>query len=200
MMQTSLATTLCALFVVFAVTPSAFCQTSPATGGEVSRPQPQAQPIEERVLSADERSCKEFVQKFYDWYWNRFADEANNLNFDLRKEPNVWTVVKHKRSVLSAELYRLLSDEEKQMKATRELGNLDFDPFWGNQDAQGRYLVDEVAVKGDRCKANIPQGSEIVELKKGRSSWVFTNIRYCFFAAPDRRNCPDYDLLGILKR
>lgn len=142
-----------------------------------------------RTPSADQQSCRDFVQRFYDWYWNRFADQENDPRLDIRKEPNVWMVLKHRPTVLSPELRRLLASEEKKMRATNEIGNLDFDPFWGNQDAQGKYTVDQVKTSGDRCEATIPQGRLTAELERSGAGWEFAN----FYYSETRQ-----DLLGIL--
>ena len=149
----------------------------------------------------DEQSCRAFVQNFYDWYWNPYAESANSVAFDTHKLPNVDAVLKHKPPVLSAELSKLLADEEKKNQATHSVGNLDFDPFWGNQDAQGKYIARRVLVTGDSCKVSIPQGDVIAELKRTGQSWVFVNFDYCFAALDSTkgRTCPDTDLVKILK-
>ena len=151
---------------------------------------------------ADEHSCKTFVQNFYDWYWNRYAQSATSVGFDMHSLPNVDTVLKRKPPVLSPELFQLIADDKKKMLATHEAGKLDFDPFWGNQNAQGIYITGRVQISGDRCKASIPQGDEIAELQRSGTSWVFVNFYYCFAAYDSTvgRRCPDTDLLQILKR
>jgi len=150
----------------------------------------------------DEQSCRTFVQDFYDWYWNRFAESANSVGFDMHKLPNVETVLKRQPSVLSPELSQLLAAEEKKKLSAHAIGNLDFDPFWGNQNAQGMYLVGRVLVTGDKCKASIPQGDEIAELQRSGPSWFFVNFDYCFAAYDSTigRHCPDSDLVQILKQ
>jgi len=152
--------------------------------------------------SADEQSCRAFVQNFYDWYWNRYSESANSVGFDMHSLPKVETVLKRKPPVLSAELIQLLTEDEKKKLATHQAGNLDFDPFWGNQNAQGMYRVGRLQVKDDRCMASIPQGDEIVELQKSGPSWVFVNFHYCFAAYDSTlgRHCPDTDLVKILKQ
>jgi hypothetical protein len=152
--------------------------------------------------SADEQSCRTFVQNFYDWYWNRFAESANSVGFDMHSLPNVETVLNRKPPVLSPELTQLLSDNEKKKLATQQVGNLDFDPFWGNQNAQGMYRVGRLSVTGDRCKASVPQGDEIVELQKSGPSWIFVNFYYCFTARDStmQRQCPDTNLVQLLKQ
>jgi hypothetical protein len=152
--------------------------------------------------SPEEQSCRTFVQNFYDWYWNRYAEPANSVDFDLHKLPNVETVLKRNPPVLSPELSQLLAAEEKKKQATHQIGNMDFDPFWGNQNAQGMYMVGRALVTGDRCKARIGREGEIVEVQKSGTSWVFVNFYYCFSAYDPtvERHCPDSDLVQILKQ
>ena len=154
------------------------------------------------VPSPEEQSCQGFVQGFYDWYWNRYAEPANSVDFDLHKLPNVETVLKRTPPVLSPELSQLLADTEKKKQATHQIGNMDFDPFWGNQNAQGMYMVGRVLVTGDKCKARVGREGEIVEVQKAGASWVFVNFYYCFSAYDPtvERHCPDSDLVEILKQ
>ena len=154
------------------------------------------------VPSPEEQSCRGFVQGFYDWYWNRYAEPANSVDFDLHKLPNVETVLKRTPPVLSPELSQLLADTEKKKQATHQIGNMDFDPFWGNQNAQGMYMVGRVLVTGDKCKARVGREGEIVEVQKAGASWVFVNFYYCFSAYDPtvERHCPDTDLVEILKK
>ncbi|HEX4757784.1 MAG TPA: hypothetical protein VH308_07370 [Terracidiphilus sp.] len=142
------------------------------------------------------------MQGFYDWYWNRYAEPANSVDFDLHKLPNVETVLKRTPPVLSPELSQLLADEEKKKQASHQIGNMDFDPFWGNQNAQGMYMVGRVLVTGDKCKARVGREGEIVEVQKAGASWVFVNFYYCFSAYDPtvERHCPDTDLVEILKK
>jgi hypothetical protein len=165
---------------------------------QLAPPQPPSAP----APSPDEQSCRAFVQNFYDFYWNRFAERANHLDFDRHQLPKVETVLNRKPPVLSPELTQLLADNEKKKLVTHERGNLDFDPFWGNENAQGMYVVGRLLVTRDRCKASIPQGDEIVELQKSGPSWLFVNFYYCFAAYDSTlgRHCPDTDLVQILKQ
>ena len=172
----------------------------------VAPPLPAASPATTHAAAPaptpDEQSCRVFVQNFYDWYWNRYAESANSVGFDMHSLPNVETVLNRKPPVLSPELIQLLAANEKKKQATHQAGNLDFDPFWGNQNAQGMYRVGRLQIKDDRCKANVPQGDEVVELQKSGPSWVFVNFDYCFAAYDPTvgRHCPDTDLLTILKK
>ena len=163
---------------------------------------PVAPPVQSLTpAQIDEQSCRAFVQNFYDWYWNPFAESANSVALDRHTLPDVNTVLKRKPPVLSPELSQLLTDEEKKQQATHSVGNLDFDPFWGNQDAQGKYVARRVVVTGDTCKVSVPQGDVIAELNRSGQSWVFVNFYYCFaaFDSTVGRRCPDSDLVKILK-
>jgi hypothetical protein len=159
-------------------------------------------PVAAPSPSPDEQSCRAFVQNFYDWYWNPFAESASSVGFDMHSLPNVETVLNRKPPLLSPELSQLLAEDQKKMLATHEIGKLDFDPFWGNQDAQGKYLAGRVVIAGDRCKVSIPQGDEIAELQRSGSSWVFVNFYYCFTARDSTmaNQCPDTNLVQLLKQ
>ncbi len=150
----------------------------------------------------DEQSCRSFVQSFYDWNWNPYAESASSVAFDRHTLPTIDTVLNRKPAVLSAELAQLLADEEKKKQATHSAGNLDFDPFWGNQNAQGKYRAGRVFIEGNSCKVSVPQGDVIAELKRADPSWVFVNFYYCFAALDSTkgRSCPDTDLVTILKK
>ena len=142
------------------------------------------------------------MQNFYDWYWNRYSESASSIGFDMHSLPNVATVLKGQPPILSPELSKLLAEDEKTKSANHATGKLDFDPFWGNQDPQGKYIAGRVLVTGDRCKVSIPQGDEIAELQKSGRSWVFVNFYYCFAAydSTTGRHCPDTDLVQILQQ
>jgi hypothetical protein len=178
------------------------CHKKTPAAAQQTPPLAPALPVKPSAPSPEEQSCKAFVQNFYDFYWNRFAERANHLDFDRHQLPKVETVLNRKPPVLSPELTQLLADNQKKKLATHQRGNLDFDPFWGNENAQGMYIVVRLLVTGDRCKASIPQGDEIVELQKSGSSWLFVNFYYCFAAYDSTvgRQCPDSDLVQILKQ
>jgi hypothetical protein len=151
--------------------------------------------------STDEQSCRIFVQKFYDWYWNRFTDRAESLDFNQRSLPTDNDVLKRDPPVLDSELLKLLKKEEADMIATQEIGNLDFDPFLNTQDPQGKYLVSNVTIAGGHCKAAISRGREVMELRKSGSSWLIVNLHYSFYSEDGKKKqFPDSDLIQILTR
>ena len=159
-----------------------------------------AQPATPAAVNADEQSCRKFVQDFYDWYWNQFADDADKPSFDMRREHDYHQVVRLHPPVLSPELIELIKKDEKCSKRSQGICNLDFDPFWGNQDAQGKYTVGRVVVKGDRCDVKIVGQQVAPELGKSGSKWLFTNFHYPFYSEDGKTmEAPDSDLVQILK-
>ncbi|HVC47160.1 MAG TPA: hypothetical protein VND90_07915 [Terracidiphilus sp.] len=151
--------------------------------------------------SSEEQSCKVFVQKFYDWYWNRFADKAEDLNFDTRKLPTSDDVLKLKPPVLSRQLTTLIRKDEKQSRQVHGIANLDFDPFLSSQDPQGKYIVGHVRVSSGRCEAKIAAGNEVAVLRQVGARWVFENFLYSYPTADGRGKVyPDSDLIQILSQ
>lgn len=147
----------------------------------------------------DVRSCRVFTQKFYDWYWNRFADKANDLNFDEHKLHWYDDAVKLKPAVLSPELIGLIKKDQAAQKATGGIVNLDFDPFLNSQDPQGKYLVSKVIVTQNHCMATFDRHSVVAELKKSGSSWLFINFHYAYYSEDGKKKeFPDNDLIHIL--
>lgn len=150
---------------------------------------------------ADEQSCRSFVQKFYDWYWNRFADHANDPKFDMRKEPTYHDVARLHPPVLSPKLIRLIKRDERLQEKAKGIANLDFDPFLNTQDSEGRYLVSSASVANGQCQVQIEHGHLTAELRKSGSAWVFANIHYSFYAEDGKtKQAPDADLIGILSQ
>jgi len=168
---------------------------SPTTSDIVHQ---QSQRTEARALNADEESCKAVVQKFYDWYWNRFADQAEKPGFNLQRLPSAEDVLRLKPPVLDRALQQLLQNEEDEMRRTHEIGNLDFDPFLNTQDAQGEYTVNGVDVTKDRCAVRIERGHLTAELEKVGTSWIFTNFDYRFVSEDGKQIAPDDNLVHIL--
>jgi len=142
------------------------------------------------------------VQKFYDWYWNQFADKANDLNFDLHKLHWYDDALRLKPPVLSPELIRLIKKDEDESKAAGgDIVNLDFDPFLNSQDAQGKYVVGRVVIARDRCRATLAAGHMDAELQKSGSIWLFVNFHYSYYSEDGKKKeFPNDDLLHILSR
>jgi len=153
--------------------------------------------IHAQAASSDELSCREFVQKFYDRYWNQYLAKMKDPKFSL---PGVEQVLRAKPPVLSQELIELIKKDEKESKASGEVGRLDFDPFLNSQDPQGKYAVARVEVGAGTCKATLSRAHIVAELTPAGSSWIFMNFHYGYYNAAGKKDAPDGDLLQILKQ
>lgn len=155
-----------------------------------------AEPLPAQTPSPAQQSCHDFVQKFYDGYWNQYLPKMKDRNFSL---PGTEKVLAAKPPVLSQQLIDLIRKDEKESKERDEVGNLDFDPFLNSQDPSGRYAVGKVDIAGDICRAMIPRAHTVAELKPEGSSWIFVNFHYSYYKADGKtKDSPDTDLLQIL--
>jgi len=182
----------CTMFAALAGAEFSPCQKAANTGAKSEAQSPAQQKA--RPLTVDEQSCKNFVQRFYDWYWNRFADPGK----DFDKMPGVGEVEKRKPPVLSQKLIKLIDEDQKQAAAEDAAPNMDFDPFiGGNGGAAGKYNVVTVVVTQGTCRATLT-GSETVEpeLKKTASSWIFVDFHYGSFYEGGKQE--DSHLLRVL--
>lgn len=150
-----------------------------------------------QVSNAGEQSCRAFVQKFYDGYWNQYLPKIKDPNFSL---PGTEAVLRAKPPVLSQELIDLILKDERQSKKSGEVGNLDFDPFLNSQDPDGRYTVAKVEVSSGVCKATIARAHTVADLKPSGDSWIFVNFHYGYYTPAGKKDAPDADLLQILKQ
>jgi hypothetical protein len=169
------------------------CRNSAPALANSTKPQQEARALESRALSAEEQSCKAFVQGFYDWYWNQFAvdPKADHHTYDdaLTLRP----------TVLSENLTRLIKRDDARAKAAGGIANLDFDPFLNSQDPTGKYDVVEVSVNGAVCRTKLSQRDIDVESKRNGTGWVFSNIHYSFYSDDrQKKEVPDDDLAHIL--
>jgi hypothetical protein len=155
------------------------------------------------AAQADEQSCKDFVQGFYDWYVSReIVDEK------LRRGPISNDVLQLRPQMLSQELRKLLqNDSDAQAKADDIVG-LDFDPFLNSQDPSPKFIVESTSVNAGRCHAVVngirdEQKHEKImpELAQTGSTWVFVNFQYHFiFNEWNRAVSKDDDLVHMLKK
>jgi hypothetical protein len=148
--------------------------------------------------NGEEASCRAFVQDFYDWYWNQFAEKPEKHQLHTTDD-----VLQRKPSVVAPELARLLKKNEDGKSATGKIGNLDFDPFMnGNGGEKGKFLVTSVRVSNGTCRTTVKGSSEIrPELKKYQSTWKFVNFHYSFYSEDGKtKRLPDDDLMHILNR
>jgi hypothetical protein len=137
-----------------------------------------------------QKSCRTFVQGFYDWY----VRESDQPTVDASQ-------LAVKQYAFSPELAgQLKEDWAAQAKDPGDIVGLDFDPFiGGNGGVLGRYVVGKITPKGDHYLVEISvtesgKTSEkpvvVAELTYKGGRWVFVNFHYG----------ADGDLLGILKQ
>lgn len=153
-------------------------------------------PAQEKSLRDNHKSCREFVQGFYDWYVPKTRKLNAGRSWDL--------ALKYRRAAFSPELVRRLrEDSEAQAKVAREIVGLDFDPFLNSQDPDERYVVGNIAAKGDTYWIDVHslrsgQKSEkpvvVAEVVPEGERCLFVNFHYGKSEQPEREN-----LLGVLK-
>lgn len=151
--------------------------------------------------AADGQSCRAFVQKFYDWYWNQFADKVDDPSFDMRRLHTYHEVIGLRSNVLNPRLIRLFKRDERLSLAAHGIANLDFDPFLNSQDPEGKYDVVRVTVNRGVCRSEMSQRDIIVEAEWSAAGWVFSNFHYSFFSEDRRKKeAPDDNLVHILSQ
>jgi hypothetical protein len=124
-----------------------------------------------------DKSCRTFVQGFYDWYVPvvlRFDKEAP-WHMALRRRPRDF----------SSELTAALKQSDAEAKADGD-PVLDFEPLLDAQDPAAKYKVDKATAASGRCFASVSASSKpkseladvVAELVKNQGQWVFVNFRY----------------------
>jgi hypothetical protein len=156
---------------------------SPALSQEPRKPAPKTAPTE--------RSCRTFVQAFYDGYLREVNKE--NVSSDL--------TLKYRPSALSRELRRQLAeDSAAQDKSPEYIVGLDFDPFLNAQDTADRYVTGAVRRRGSSYRVEVygywngkknAKPDVVPELAYQAGRWTFVNFHY--------GTKPSENLLSILK-
>jgi hypothetical protein len=151
--------------------------------------------------SRDIRSCRAFVQEFYDWYM-RLPENTMATN-DQRPADEI--ALKQRKSIFSVELSRRLQEDyDAANKAPGELVGLDFDPFLNSQDPDQGYVVGGVRLQGGSYRADVygladgkkrEKPAVVAELVFENGRWLFLNFHYP--NCKDTKNC---NLLSILKQ
>jgi hypothetical protein len=170
-----------------------------------------AQTDRKPAANEDVRSCRIFVQDFYDWYSNQtwYVDRMNDPSFKDRKRPSLEEILRHRPQLLSAKLQRLLwADLDLKRRNTDVIAGLEFDPFLNDGNGEintTRYLVQNVFLKDNLClvtfKSVWPSWGVRPELLKTRSGWIFVNIHYSFYSQDGKtKEFPDDHLIHILSR
>ena len=87
------------------------------------------QATEARGLNEDEQSCKVFVQKFYDWYWNRTVERMSDPSVKGSDMPSMEEILRHRPQFLSAKLQSLLREDAELKRNADGIVGSEFDPF-----------------------------------------------------------------------
>jgi len=154
------------------------CRRASPPQAEQPKPQAVMQTVQPQVAvpaDDDKQSCRAFVQKFYDWYWNQSSGTTNEMSHEDDEVPAL------KPAVLSPELIRLLKRDEAQSIAVDGYANIDSDPFLNSQDPDGKYDVVQVTVHGGVCRAKLSQRDIVAEVKRSGAGWVFSNFYYFYY-------------------
>lgn len=129
---------------------------------------------------ADSRSCRAFVQQFYDQYL-RMADRGGREAPDDR-------IMRRHPAWFSPELRRAMAEDlAAAKKSPGEIVGLDFDPFLNAQDVAKRYTARRVSRQGGSFTVDVyaswdpkkPADLNVVpELARRGGQWTFVNFRY----------------------
>lgn len=188
-----------ALFGLLPARSVALCQSTPTDEAPSKR---QSEGLRNSMPQmSGEQSCRAFTQTFYDWYWNQFADRADDPKFDNRKLHSYDDALKRNPPVLSPNLIRLFKRDDARQRAAGGIANLDFDPYLNSQDPEGKYDVAQVTVNGNLCRAKLSQRDIVAELKRTATGWVFSNFYYRFYSEDrSKKDAPGDDLVHILNQ
>jgi hypothetical protein len=181
--------------VLIVAIPISSCRKSAPAPSAVTHQPASQQPMQVSAPPTDEQSCRAFVQKFYDWYWN------DSIGSKTTEQHFYQQTLDLKPAALSPELIRLIKRDDARQIAVGGIANLDFDPFLNSQDPEGKFDVVQVTVKGGVCRAMLSQRDIVTEAKRTGPSWVFSNFYYSFYSEDRRKKeAPDDDLVHILSQ
>jgi hypothetical protein len=182
------------------------------------------QPAQSRVETDEQKSCRQFVQEFYDWNVADLnegichASKGSDLNScKVARDPQSVaaltlrvgsTVLRRKErpvdSVYGPQLYKMLKhDLDTQAKTPGEITGLDFDPVLAtNGDGSPSYRVHAVFTQGEKCHVSVWRvdggGGHIQtidpDLERLNGRWVFVNFHYY-----DEKFKDTGDLVQLLK-
>lgn len=143
-----------------------------------ARSLPESKPTPTETNS--ERSCHQFVQDFYNWYFDHLDARPGSESGAFSSDE----VLRSRPQLLSPQLLKLLKeDAAAQARNPDYIVGLDADPFLNAQDWDGKYTVKKVTVKENHCRAEVwgtdaGVQKDVVEpeLESNGSTWVFTNF------------------------
>ena len=139
-------------------------------------------------------SCRQFVQRFYDWYVPKSDDKPG---------PTVEDALKERRQEFGRELYSLLKEESDGQAKTDELVRLDFDPFLFSQDPCNRYVAQQpklvgniywVEVRGDCGPTDAQRQNVFAKVAWTGLAWEFVDFASARGAVDAKRS-----LVAMLK-
>ncbi len=145
---------------------------------------------EAQITDHVNRSSREFVESFYQWYVPRTHSRTTNRPWEI--------ALSYKRSAFSPQLAELLREDSAAQARCEDLVGLNFDPFLNYQEPAERYVVGRIIQKGQTYMADIyavregKQGEKpevTAEFVEKDGHWFFVNFHY-----PDGDN-----LLSLLK-
>ncbi len=151
-----------------------------------------------RTASAEIQSCKEFVQSFYNWYFDQLnAEDTHKIATSAEDK-----VLSQRPEILTPELRQFLQeDTEASRKNPDYIVGLDFDPFINAQDWNRKYTLNGVDVRDGACHASLwgedagkQKAIVVPELKKAGDKWIFVNFHYPGSTAPENEN-----LIAVLR-
>lgn len=144
-----------------------------------------------------QRSCKKFVQSFYDWYVPALDKRPGG--------PSPAVAIDTKKGMFDPVLYRKLKDDfDAQAKVPGEIVGLDFDPYLNAQDYMEKYVVGKVVARKNGTylvrvhsmaggRQN-PKPDVTPEVAYRNGKWQFVNFHYGKSDFPVNEN-----LLSVLK-
>ena len=134
---------------------------------------------QENRPSDKQKSCRDFVQAFYDWYAPKALENDRGRAWDF--------ALQYKPSAFSPELLQALKDDSQaQAKVKGEIVGLDFDPFLNSQDPSPHYFLGSVSCRDDDCSVEVYGVSSSgkrdttvrPELALRNKHWIFVNFHY----------------------
>jgi hypothetical protein len=142
-----------------------------------------------------QKSCRVFVQSFYDWYVKR---------------PELPRALKYRASAFSHELFQQMKeDREAQAKSPGDIAGLDFDPILNSQDPAEHYVVGRVKLSSqNNCWIEIHSGFPGkentdayvgAELTNDGVGWKLVNFQYATTNSDFSASVASGGLLGVLK-
>lgn len=135
------------------------------------------------IPANSQKSCADFVQKFYNWY-----APPHSQNEPFNGEKSTDDALKLKRQFFSNDLYRELKiDSDAASKSPGEIVGLDFDPFLNAQDVAARYVTGKVIPRKNSYRVEVygywngkknVEPDVVPELEYRNARWVFVNFYY----------------------